>query len=169
MILFVDNKNILNYIYAKLDNECMVYNFTSLYSDYENLILAHVNSISDENNTPINIYIEGVEFDKKYADLIMSDVRYFIDLIKIMLPLYEGYNVILMVYHDYYRDNLMEALIKFISIRYGYRSFIINDIEDLDTISEPKFSPYGLMQLDEDIKAYEEMRIRGIAPEIIPR
>ena len=86
-----------------------------------------------------------------------------------MLPLYEGYNVILMVYHDYYRDNLMEALIKFISIRYGYRSFIINDIEDLDTISEPKFSPYGLMQLDTDIKAYEEMRIRGIAPEIIPR
>lgn len=169
MILFVDNKNILNYIYAKLDNKCIVYNFTSLYSDYENLILAHVNSISDENNTPINIYIEGVEFDKKYADLIMSDMRYFIDLIKIMLPLYEGYNVILMVYHDYYRDNLMEALIKFISIRYGYRSFIINDIEDLDTISEPKFSPYGLMQLDTDIKAYEEMRIRGIAPEIIPR
>ena len=89
-------------------------------------------------------------------------------MMRIIVPAYQGYNTILLVHHDPYRDNLMEALIKFFSIRYGYKSFIVNDPEDLETIKEPNFTPYGLIQLDADFNVYEELRISGRAPSIIP-
>ena len=165
MILFIEDIRILNQIKQEYDN-VVIYNYTSYYSGFENLILAYVNEVA--NGQRINTFIESLEFDLAYSNLILNNQWYFIDMMKIMIPLYHGANIVLMVFHDPYRDNLMESLIKFISVRYGYRSYIINDIEDLKNIKEPYFTPYGLMQLDNDFKMYEDMRLRGIAPEVIP-
>lgn len=167
MILFIKDPSLINIIRDKYRKEVMVYNFTSMYSGYETLVLAYVNDLADPGR-PINTFIDNIEFDLKYSDKMINNPRYFIDMMRIIVPAYQGINTILLVHRDPYRDSLMEALIKFFSVRYGYRSYIVDDVEDLDVINEPNFTPYGLIQLDADFNVYEELRMSGRAPAIIP-
>ena len=70
---------------------------------------------------------------------------------------YQGTNVIILISHDEFRDAIVESLVKMIQLRYGYNSWILNTIDDLEYIKESDFTPEGLLVLDNDIITYQSM------------
>ena len=54
-------------------------------------------------------------------------------------------------------DAVKESIIKFIQIRYGYNCWEIEDIDDLQVIDEPFFTPMGIMNLDNDKLRYDSI------------
>ncbi len=135
----------------------VILNFSSLVNNYEQLHL-----IPDPKTMPNTEY----EFDQAYANWIMSNDEQFIDLMKIVFPLFCGYNVFVVVnWYEYsespYLANINETLIKFIQDRYGYSASIINTEEDYlgqhRSSLESDFSIEGLanMDFDKSILAYK--------------
>ena len=51
----------------------------------------------------------------------------------------------------------MESLIKLIQQRYGYNSWIVDSIEDIDSCKESTYTPEGLLTIEEDIKKYKSI------------
>ena len=160
MIVFVDHPQIIPLISDKIGGTqpIQVLNFTSLYSGYPSLSALTTNMYNmNQSGLPSNIYVDTVQFDIQYANAIFRDDKMFEAFMSIMIPVHEGINSILLVHRDTYRDSLMESLIKLIQQRYGYNSWIVEDIDDIDCIHESTFTPYGIMALDADIKRYDEL------------
>ena len=159
MIVFVDNPQIIPLIANKVGyTQMQVLNFTSLYSGYPTLLALTTNMYSmNQSGLPTNIYVETVEFDYQYANAIFNNDQMFEAFMSIMIPVYEGINTILLVQRDPYRDCLMESLIKLVQQRYGYNSWIVEDIDDIECLREPTFNPYGIMALDADIRRYDAL------------
>ena len=160
MIIFVDNPQIIPLIVYKIGSTqpTQVLNFTSLYSGYPSLAPLTTNMYNmNQSGLPTNIYVDTVEFDMQYANAIFRDDKMFEAFMSIMIPVHEGVNVILLVHRDPYRDSLMESIIKLIQQRYGYNSWIVEDVDDIECLHEPTFTPYGIMALDADIRHYDEL------------
>ena len=150
MIIFLDDPKLISAIQDKLGYSIKVFNMSSLYSEIT------------------SIYIDTLEFDVNYANEILNNnPKMFEDLMKIMMNSHEGYIVIILVYRDAFRDSIMESLIKLIQQRYGYNSWIINDIDDIDGVNESTYSSIGLVTLEEDIKRYRDMYSKGLVDSII--
>lgn len=162
MIIFLSDPNLIPYIQSKTMKSLKVFNYTSLYSGYPSLSVLVTNMYQLNNSgMPTNLFVDTVDFDVRYATMILNNDQMYEALITIMMNTYQGIDVILLVQRDPYRDALMESLIKFIQQRYGYNSWIIEDIEDISCIHEPYFSPIGIMALDEDIKRYDQLYQMG--------
>lgn len=166
MILFVDNIDAVNYV-----ENPVVFNLSSYYSNFPNLteLSTIINSIGYANQgIPINEFIYSPEFDIAYANLIISDNNLFIRLMHIMINVYEGKNVILLVTFDEYRDAIIEALSKLISVRYGYNNcYIIRAFEDLFGIKDRGFTTPGLYNFDCDKMRYVMLIATGGTDELI--
>lgn len=102
---------------------------------------------------------DEVEFDNWYFNWILSNNGIFIEFMKIVYPLYAGFNVFVLInWFDlgdfYFYANLNESLMKLIQIRYGYNASIVNTIEDYYSLSsyqlESAFSEEGIRNLDYD-------------------
>lgn len=170
MIVFIDNPKYIDAVQYKFSNrKIIVLNLSSLYSGYLN-ITNLLTKISPINNSGMQIsdFVNSYEFDIQYASAIINDPELFESFINIMMRSYEGYIVCILVQRDPYRDAIMESLIKLIQQRYGYNCWIVEDIEDIDIISEQMFLPNGLLILDQDIKAYNEMYCKGLVKSILP-
>lgn len=170
MIVFMDNpeySELLRYKFPGRDP--VLLNLSSLYSGHIN-ITHLIAKISPINNTGLSMpdFVNSVEFDMQYASAVFSDPLLFGSLINIMLRAYEGYLVCILVQRDHYRDAVMESLIKLIQQRYGYNSWIIEDADDIEIISERMLLPNGLLTLDADIKQYNQMYSKGIVDSILP-
>ena len=102
-------------------------------------------------------------FDNMYANYLMTNTYAFIDLMKIMYPLYENSDLLayVLVGDDVYRDAMTQSLIKFIQERYGYISNYINDIEDIPYVQHSDFSRYGIMNLDADKEKFIQLMIQS--------
>lgn len=139
-------------------NEPMIIlNLTGLVEGYQRVNLVPQSGyqldFTDDNN-----------FDIEYYQYIFSNQQPFIELMKIIMPLYEGNDVFLLVSRgvDSF-DKFTESLIKIIEARYGYTGvMILNDPSDYpDTFDRAKimdeFSIPGLNCLDQDKEKYTFM------------
>ena len=170
MIVFMDNPQYAELIRYKFPGrEPVILNLSSLYSGHIN-ITHLIAKISPINNTSMTMpeFVNSVEFDMQYASAVLSNPELFGSLINIMLRAYEGYLVCILVQRDPYRDAVMESLIKLIQQRYSYNCWIIEDIDDIEVISEQMMFPNGLLTLDEDIKQYNQMYSKGMVEGILP-
>ena len=119
-----------------------VYNFTSLRDNFGKKL----------NLLPfdIGIPVDSLDFDQYYANLILSDNSYFMELMKIMYSLYSGNNVFITISRRDIYETLTESLTKFIQVRYGYCSQFLNELDDLNLNDESDFSINGLKNFDMD-------------------
>lgn len=153
MIIFTDELKYVSYIRDKLRQNTLIYNLSSAYSCNNN-ITDFITMASEINHTSLPMYefINTQVFDIEYAGLILNNPALFSKLVEIMQASFNDICVIILVYRDSYRDSVMESLIKLIQNRYGYKPWIIDDIEDIECIYEQSMTPYGLLTLDADIK-----------------
>ena len=164
MIIFSDNPGFIPIVQSKFNKTPIkVYNLSSLYSGYESItcLMTNMKQLLMPGGITINDYVYTPQFDVAYANLIMSTDIMFEAFMKIMVPVDQGSIVFILVHRDDYRDAVMESIIKFIQERYGYHSWIMEDIDDVECIKEGSFSPYGLINLDEDKRHYDSLFVAG--------
>lgn len=101
-------------------------------------------------------------FDQWYWDYLLKYDYPFMDLMRIIYPLYEGKNVALIynpiagMYNDY-----IESLLKFITCRYDILGNRIQIPEDNDVANESDFSIRGLYNLDLDKNRMLSLQMNG--------
>ena len=96
-------------------------------------------------------YNNDKEFDIAYANYIFSNDNVFMELMKIVYPLYLGNDVFLLVSrNEDTHDIITESLCKLIQQRYGYNYQLLNDKDDIDYYDDSDFSFYGIQTLDMD-------------------
>lgn len=98
-------------------------------------------------------------FDQNYFNYIFNNDLVFLELMKIIIPLYYGQNICLLVTQNEIFDKITESLLKLIQQRYGYNGIIINEAEDLLMLDTPvyedgEFSLGGLAMLGLDKERY---------------
>lgn len=153
MIVFTSNRDLIRYF-----NNPMVYNLSSSYSGYINISTMLTKIFNQNQFTAIDReYIYSPVFDNMYANMLLNDPDMFRCLMSIMINAANNFNVIILISHDDYRDAVKESIIKFIQIRYGYNCWEIDDIDDLQVIDEPFFTPMGIINLDNDKLKYDTM------------
>ena len=169
MIVFMDNPNMIPYVQSRFPRRnVIVINLSSLYSGYIDATDL-ITKIAPINNTGLSIpeFVNSVQFDVQYMYSVVNNPSLFYQLIRIVDFSYEGNIVIVLVQRDPYRDAIMESLIKLIQQRYGYNCWVVEDLEDIDCITESTFTPMGLMTLDQDIQAYDSMYKQGLVGPIL--
>lgn len=157
MIVFIDNPNYINEIQCHFNNiPISIFNLSSLYSGYTNI--TDLMKVATINNTgePLPVFVESVNFDVQYANAVLNDPKLFSELMMIMSASFEGNIVVILIQRDFYRDAIMESLIKLIQQRYGYNCWIIEDLSDIYCLKESKYTPFGLYNLDNDINTYDK-------------
>lgn len=154
MLLFISSKAFadLSNTSAILDHivkNAITYNLTSVlqYGNKLDLFIAPQELFSYDSK----------DFDVKYYNFVMENK--FMELMKIIMPLYYGKNVIILISDDQYNNIVSESLQKIIQQRYGILAYLIYEIEDLDMISIDKseFSIQGLYNLDIDKAKYSDI------------
>lgn len=103
------------------------------------------------------VYIDSPNFDQEYISLILSYNNYFMEFMKILIPLQRGMDVILLVYKDEtVFDSIVECIVKLIQQRYGYQYNIIDSVTEYDTLNTETstFTTPGIIQLDQDLNRY---------------
>lgn len=145
MLIFGDYKMIPS-IQNKIE-DLNILNFTSLKEGIEKVFLI----------PPFQLqFFDERTFDINYFNWIFQDDTFFMELMKIMIPLYFGNNVFIAVTNENNMyDYLTESLQKLIQQRYGYISNIIYCEEDLDTLVEGSFHIMGISNLDIDKERFE--------------
>lgn len=154
MIIFTHDLNLCGSIQNRV-----VFNLSSYYDKMYYNDDIHILGIDINVPQDINVveYIYSPEFDMNYCNMIINNPNKFIAFMKIMTYCYQGTNVIILISHDEFRDAIVESLVKMIQLRYGYNSWILNTIDDLEYIKESDFTPEGLLVLDNDIITYQSM------------
>lgn len=132
-----------------------IYNLSGLVEGYQSLRLipqdVQLSSIMMDDNS----------FVEQYMSYIFNNDTVFIEFMKVIMDLYLGDNVFILntfgnnVLGENVFERIAESLIKIIDLRYGYKSYIINEPEDLledyDYLdSSTEFQIYGLANLDID-------------------
>ena len=127
---------------ALIDRKNMVvFNFTSLREGFEMLKLVPMENLA---------YGDERMFDQNYANYILSRDAVFVELMKMMLPIFNGLDVYIMIHHNPNFEVLHDSLQKFIQQRYGYVSNIIYSIEDWECVIDSQFSLQGIYNFDKD-------------------
>lgn len=170
MIVFTDKVEFLHILHeARPKDKLIIANFTSAYSGYEDctVLATRINKISRPEGMRMIDFMQDPSFDAAYAKMVLTDVKMFEALMRIILNDFENSTIGLLVIRDDYRDALMDSLSNFIQSRYGRRSWLLEDIDDLQVIDEAEYwesSGYdsdGLLRLDEDRKRYLELSNSG--------
>lgn len=137
------------------DKDSMVIlNLTSLVEGYQRVFLVpQTGSMLDFTNED--------NFDIEYYQYIYSNDIPFMEIMKIIMPLYLGKDVFLLVSRgiDTF-DKITESLMKIIQSRYGIVSMLLNDVTDFPSeydkmeMLNSGFSLSGLSCLDADRERY---------------
>ena len=129
-----------------IQEQCVVFNFTSYIEGYRRLNLIPPNSLGASNE---------YEFDQLYMDYIMRYDFRFVEFFNIIYYLYSGQDVYLVISDDSWSEVLIESLLKLIQQRYGYNAVRVNCFDDI-VFSEPSSfnKSYGLINLDNDMERY---------------
>lgn len=106
-------------------------------------------------------YDNEKEFDLAYANYIFSNDYLFMELMKIIYPLYSGFDVFLLVSRneDTY-DVVTESLCKLIQQRYGYNYQLLNIADDIDYYDDSNFSLTGIQTFDIDKERMTYLAVR---------
>lgn len=143
-MLILGTPNILNCI----DETYVVYNLTSYLEGYQSLtdLLPTIDIIKniDDNN-----------MEQVYYNVIMGNDDAFMIMMSIVLPLYEGYNVLLLIGQNPELDILHECLSRYLQARYGIISNVIYEESDFDSCIDRQFTTMqNFLSLDEDKKRW---------------
>lgn len=158
MIIFSPNPQLVENISYKFPNrKISIFNLSSCYSGYIDITMLAKLSCINETYMSMPAFVNSLEFDLQYASNIINLPHMFNDFMKVMSSAFEGDLVIILVYRDPYRDAIMESLIKLIQQRYGYNCWIIEDKDDIESIREEQFIPYGLINLENDLRKYDQL------------
>lgn len=105
---------------------------------------------------PVNVDYTSKEFDMLYAQYILSDNIFYNFFSNIIIPISKGIDLYVLVHRNELFDILTESVQKLISSRYGYISYLVNEIEDFNMIDESLsgFSVNGVYNLDQDKNRY---------------
>ena len=100
---------------------------------------------------------DSKDFDIKYYNFIMN-VK-FMELMKVMMDLYYGKDVIILISDNIDNNIVSESLQKVIQQRYGLLSYVLYEPDDFASISIDKseFSIQGLYNLDQDKERYTQI------------
>lgn len=113
------------------------------------------------------MYNDDKQFDIDYANFIISNDNAFMELMKIIYPLYIGEDVFLLVSrNENTHDIVTESLCKLIQQRYGYNYQLLNEESDINYDDDSNFSFYGIQTLDIDKERMTNIAVR-MNPEII--
>lgn len=150
-----------------VDDSIKIYNVSYPIDLYEHLdLLPKFNTLSSS----ILLYetLEEETMNICINHLLNTKIGFF-SLIKLMIEIYDGYDVYLLVDNqNSYIDFFNEAIKNIIEDRYGYPIISINDFEDYNyIIKDPNFytmSKRGLEQfdMDKDYYYYEKAKIEGV-------
>lgn len=126
-------------------------------NDIDNLVVLNLSSLAEGYErvhlvpSIPTMYNNERDFSLHYANFIFSNDAIFMELMKIVYPLYCGYNVFLIVSRsENTYDIVTESLCKLIQQRYGYNYQLINCIDDIDYYDESSFSLNGIQVFDID-------------------
>lgn len=139
-------------------DDLVIFNLSSLIEGYPILdILPSVNSID---------YTDDLNFDIVYSNYIMTNDSVFYEFFhKVIYPLYNGVDVYLITRRDFFYDNIIESLFKFIQQRYGYLGIILGDMEDIEYINPDlgfgQTGIPGIINLDMDKERYTNIYMMG--------
>ena len=93
----------------------------------------------DENGSDVN----SLNFDKMYASQIIGNDEVFIDFMKLMNRVNEEEDTVLISnYNSPIIMPIIDSLLKFIQQRYGINAFILNALEDYESI-HLKYCEFG--------------------------
>lgn len=151
MILMYGTPDALRYV-----DKCKVYNFNSLLDGYEKLHLVPPKEIGIYNmygDPGLTSYTE-YQFDINYMNYIIGNDVPFMQLMKMIMDLYQGNNVFLIISPDEWSMVLIESLMKLIQQRYGINGVKIDSFDDFVYAEETEFTGYGLFNLDQDKERY---------------
>lgn len=103
------------------------------------------------------------QYAASYYQYLLANDYAFVQLMSIMIPLYEGKDVFICITNDSinpFIQWLNELLMQFIQDRYGYVGIIINDADDYDAFNPGDFgfNVPGIMNMDADRGRYEQER-----------
>ena len=154
MIIFTSKPDIVAFL--PWNKPAMIYNMSSLYSGYKDATSLITVPIENYTGLPMQQYVETVDFDSQYANKILSDPLRFTVFMDIIQCDYIGYNAIVLVHREPYRDAFLESLLKFIQQRYGLNAWLIEDVEDIQSLKESQYNPMGIIQLEKDLERYYE-------------
>ena len=145
MIVFLYDKCLIPYIEMKTKQKAILCNMSSMFSGLLDMspLISHVNIRSITTIPPMQ-FVDSIDFDMYYAGLLQNDPAVHECFLRLILSSYEGKLIILMVGNDYYRNAIMESLIKYIQQAYGHNCWIVESYEDIEFISESGFTPIGL-------------------------
>lgn len=166
MIIFLSDIKLLPFInYSKYD-DTSIFNLSSYYSGYLDISDLIISLPFMKNYTDRNTmyeFMNSKDFDYLYANDIQNNANKFRCIMEIVHRSYEGELVIVLIYRDPFRDYITESIIKYIQQMYGHKCYILNDIEDIESIpSEERFTPLGLANYDADILRYTELQSKGM-------
>lgn len=104
------------------------------------------------------------QFDMNYASQLFNDDNSFIDLMILLFAVNGGdinYSneeqvskggdvIVLTNYSNVFMQVILDSLMKYIQQRYGIQSYIINDINDYDSLEYSEFSDIGMCNFISD-------------------
>lgn len=108
------------------------------------------------------------KFDMEYANQLYNDENSFIDLMVLMFAvnggnvannseeeILKGGDVIVLTnYSNIFMQVILDSLMKYIQQRYGIQSYIINDINDYDSLEYSEFSNTGMCNFISDVSRF---------------
>lgn len=162
MIVFIDNIALINDIKQSFINkDILIFNLSSFYSGFID-ITDLCTSVPISNNTdmiPMD-FVQSSLFDNQYSCYITNNIILFTKLLMVVSNSYEGNISIVLIQHDIYRDAITESIIKLIQQRYGYMSWVIDDMDDIPALRELPPTPFGLEVLYNDLKTFDTINFK---------
>ena len=163
MIVFMPFKEIpLEFLEDKNITQVVSFNLSSYFMIGQNL----TNLIPNIDYLPEDILhgsIDTTNFDTVYWNGILNNPNSFIELMSIVLPVYNQPNILVQILirdqnnTSEYITDITESLAKLIQQRYGYSPAIINEVNDLWDLEEPTFSIPGLFNISNDLQLFISM------------
>ena len=151
-------------IFGRFDNCPSVQTMDELGKAKEGFAVLNMSSLFQSCHQLVGLLPKGIgqpsdeDFDMKYFDYIMNNRYSFIDMMSIMMELYQGKNVYVLIGDSELFYDLAISLSEIIKQRYGYVSVFIESAEDWDWVVRNQyntdFSVIGLHNFDIDRSNY---------------
>lgn len=140
-----------NCLTEEILNDWIILNLNSFKEGFERLNLL----------PPFGLEYGDKNFDLAYADYIINNDGPFIELMKIIMAIYSGKDVVILTNsnNDIY-DFVSESLQKFIQQRYSLISYNVYDIEDWQYVEDTMFNIRGVYVLDMDKERFSYLYMK---------
>lgn len=148
-------------IISLLKDKLIILNLSSLYHGFETLDIIYTNDNSEVFTLQKLDEYSEINYDIQYHTQLINNPYYFSQIMeKVIIPTVMDYNIIILVID--LNSFIMESIIKFIQLRYGYKCFVCNCIEDLRSIVTDEISSFdNIFNYDLDYNRYLEYLNKG--------